>query len=101
MAKSTTPLGPTARPVPHLPSINLLFAGDPARIITMCNQKGGVGKMTSTINLGACLAEAGLQTLVVGLDPQDALSVGLVDKAGFPCERTAGAQLHRTGAARA
>ena len=43
----------------------------------MCNQKGGVGKTTSTINLGACIAETGRHVLLVDLDPQGALSAGL------------------------
>ena len=49
----------------------------PARVIALCNQKGGVGKTTSTINLGAALAAVGRRVLLVDFDPQGALSVGL------------------------
>jgi chromosome partitioning protein len=70
-------LGPTGRPRKELPDPPTLERHGPARVIAMCNQKGGVGKTTSTINLGAALAEVGRRVLLVDLDPQGALSVGL------------------------
>jgi len=62
------------RTIPEPPPLQ---SHGPARVVALCNQKGGVGKTTSTINLGAALTEYGRRVLLLDFDPQGALSVGL------------------------
>ena len=67
----------SARENVDFPAPAALTSVGPARVVSLCNQKGGVGKTTTTINLAAALAEYGRKVLVVDFDPQGALTVGL------------------------
>ena len=70
-------LGPTGRPLPDFPSRDRCSSTGRRGSSPCATRRAGVGKTTTTINLGAALAEYGRRVLLVDFDPQGALSVGL------------------------
>src|SRR5919106_3578647 len=75
------PSTPHVDPVPGLDAEAPIYEEEhdrsSARVVALANQKGGVGKTTSVINLGAALAELGEKVLVVDFDPQGGCALGL------------------------
>ncbi len=63
------------RSAADIPEPTPLLSHGPARVIAMVNQKGGVGKTTSTVSLGAALAGYGRRVLLVDFDPQGAVAI--------------------------
>lgn len=74
---SHMPVDMLGREYETFPAPEPLQQHGPARVIAMCNQKGGVGKTTSSINIAGALSQYGRRCLIVDFDPQGAATVGL------------------------
>ena len=65
------------RKIKNFPEPPKIVEGSSARVISVVNQKGGVGKTTTAINLGAALAETGRRVLLIDFDSQASMTTGL------------------------
>lgn len=71
------PIDMLGRDYNTFPAPDSLKQHGPARVVAMCNQKGGVGKTTSSVNIAGALSQYGRKVLIVDFDPQGAATVAL------------------------